>query len=140
MTSTVHDPYKTKCITIVDGPSTIRKTVGTAVHTVYSTTTKLFTKTATHTLAPKACLTKYARGALEARAYKTKTKVITTTLAGKTTTEHIALAKKTTKTIYITAYSTKTVVETESYTTTKTATKTPACTAKGKRDLGMMFG
>ncbi|OQO02659.1 hypothetical protein B0A48_12188 [Cryoendolithus antarcticus] len=146
-TSTITNQASTTTVTLT-ATQTVTQTVATSTTSCTSTTTKCSTKTATKTATPTLC----KRGALfekreaelespeaaiEARGAKktvTKTKVVSTTCAGKTSTKAAA-----TKTAKVTHWSTKTYWSTKTTSSTVTSTKVPACTSKAKRDHAKMF-
>ncbi|KAK4541996.1 hypothetical protein LTR36_007196 [Oleoguttula mirabilis] len=137
-TSTITNSASTTTLTVTETDVvTITQNVA-AVVTATATSTTTLTSTQSITATAKATVCKRAaEAALEKRAKKTKT--VTTTCAGHTAT-HTVDAAKSTKTVKATKTSTKVVWKTKSATTTHTSTKTPACTAKAKRDYQRMFG
>nr|OQO24754.1 hypothetical protein B0A51_14035 [Rachicladosporium sp. CCFEE 5018] len=147
-TSTVTNQASTTTITLT-ATQTVTQTVATSTTSTTATTTLCHTKTSTKTATPTACkrdapLEIEKRGAepepeatIEARAAKktvTKTKVVSTTCAGKTSTKAAA-----TKTAKVTKWDTKTYWSTKTTSSTVTSTKVPACTLKAKRDHVKMF-
>ncbi|KAK5131613.1 hypothetical protein LTR08_000800 [Meristemomyces frigidus] len=136
-TATYTDQASTTTITVTDASTvTVYQTVAQAIASCTSTTTQWSTKSATKTASPTACPT--AKALAKRAKASTKTKTVTSTCAGHTST-HTVKPAQSTHTVKTTHTSTSTHWVTSKATTSVTSTKTPACTAKAKRDYLRMF-